>query len=88
MFIMNKKDFEAYHNFVFTVMEEFCKRRVFYMDEDIDIRISLNPESYPGGIDGQTGMLASLMERIGTIFFMTYFKDYTVYHKNVILTEK
>ncbi|WQJ53716.1 MAG: hypothetical protein [Wendovervirus sonii] len=88
MFIMKNKDFKAYCNFVFTVIDEFLKRKVFYLDEDIDIYISQHPDLYPGGIDGQNGMLASLMERIGTIFFMTYFKDYTVHHAQIILNEK
>lgn len=85
MFIMNRDDFNEYHRFVFGVLDKFNEENNLYTDEDVKNYVTNNQPQYGKRIDVkyQSRLHGFLMERIGTIFFIQYFKDKPVTHKPI-----
>ena len=84
MFIMKKEDFLNYCKFIFDILLEFDKRNNFTSDEDV-LRYVKKYFNDSRDVYYQSRMQGFLAERIGTIFFMKYFKkikQFNIIYKN------
>ena len=74
MFVMRRYDFEKYCSFVFGVLDEFNYRHGLYTDEDVRQYVeSTRGQWTKHDAKYQSRLQGYLFERIGTIFFTTYF---------------
>ena len=75
MFVMRRYDFEQYCNFVFGVLEHFNDRHNLRTDADVYKFVESRAEQYSDRHDAkyQSRLQGYLFERIGTIFFTSYF---------------
>lgn len=75
MFVMRKADFDNYCDFIFGVLGEFNNRHGLHTDEDVFSYVERRYWQYGQGHDVkyQSRLHGFLMERLGTIFFHTYF---------------
>jgi hypothetical protein len=87
MFIMNRTDFNNYHNFIFGVLDKFNDENNLHSDEDVYNYVTNNKNKYRTtahtDIKYQSRLQGFLMERLGTIFFLKYFKDKPVIYKDI-----
>lgn len=84
MFVMKKKDFKKYCRFIFGVINEFCKRKNLHTDDDVVNYVTNNINKYNDRrIDYQSRLFGFLMERLSTIFYLSYFKDENITIKEV-----
>lgn len=86
MFIMKREDFENYYNFVFGVLDIFNKENNLKTDSDIYNYVANNKDKYNRttiDLKYQSRLQGFLMERLGTIFFLQYFKDKPVTYKEI-----
>lgn len=76
MFVMRQADFRAYHDFVFGVLDKFNEQNGLHTDEDIYNFVERRYDQYcqKHSIKWQSRLQGFLMERIGSIFFSTYFQ--------------
>ena len=84
MFIMKKEDFLNYCTFIFDILLEFDKRNNFTSDDDV-LRYVKKYFNDSRDVYYQSRMQGFLAERIGTIFFMKYFKkikQFNIIYKN------
>ena len=90
MFILNRKDFNEYCRFVFGVLKRFGEDEGLYSQHDVNEYVRANKQFYNPkrkfDVSYQSRLFGFLMERIGTIFFLHYFKDKEVRHLPVVLT--
>lgn len=79
MFQLPLKDFNAYTEFQFKVLDEFNKRNNLYNRTDVENFVLNTKQGYTRLIDlnYQSRLQGFLMERIGTIFFINYLKGNT-----------
>lgn len=91
MFIMKRDDFNEYYRFVFGVLEKFNEENHLQTDEDVYNYIVKNQTKYHNyqhlDIKYQSRLQGFLMERIGTIFFLKYFKDKPVSYRNITISK-
>lgn len=74
MFVMRRYDFEKYCGFVFGVLDEFNYRHGLYTDDDVRQYVeSTRGQWTKHDAKYQSRLQGYLFERIGTIFFTTYF---------------
>lgn len=75
MFIMRQADFKAYHDFVFGVLDKFNEENDLHTDDDIYRFIERRYDKYnhKHGIKYHARLQGFLMERLGSIFFTSYF---------------
>lgn len=75
MFVMRRYDFEKYCGFVFGVLDEFNRRNGLKTDADVYRFVESRKDQYSRRHDVkyQSRLQGYLFERIGTIFFTTYF---------------
>ena len=75
MFVMRWHDFEEYCKFVFGVLERFNERHNLHTDEDVYKFVERRYDQYSHRHDVryQSRLHGFLFERLGTIFFNTYF---------------
>ena len=103
LFIMKKKDFFKYCEFIFDVLFEFDKRKKFNSDEDV---LNYTKKIMNNSIECyyQSRLEAFLSERMSNIFFKQHFKkiktfdfgdykitkyqNYSLYQSNVIFKKK
>lgn len=85
MFIMKREDFNKYVEFVFGVLDKFNELNNLHTDEDVYNYVLKNKAHYTHVIDVkyQARLQGFLMERLGTIFFTTYFKDKPVAYRTI-----
>lgn len=85
MFVMNRRDFNNYCKFVFGVLNRFNEENNLHTDADVKNYVLNNKKYYRKELDVeyQSRLHGFLMERIGTIFFLTYFKNKPVTHKQI-----
>ena len=81
MFVMRRADFWNYCSFVFGVLDEFNKRHGLQTDEDVRKYVeSTKGQWTKHDAKYQSRLQGYLFERIGTIFFNTYFG---IVHKKI-----
>ena len=74
MFVMRRYDFEKYCEFVFTVLGRFESERDLCFDDDVRQYVeSTRGQWTKHDAKYQSRLQGYLFERIGTIFFTTYF---------------
>lgn len=74
MFVMRRYDFEKYCAFVFGVLDEFNRRHDLHTDADVRKYVeSMRGQWTKHDVQYQSRLQGYLFERIGTIFFNTYF---------------
>ncbi len=85
MFIMNRTDFNEYCRFVLGVLAKFDEEHGFKTDDDIYNYVKNNQAQYNRKIDVkyQSRLQGFLMERLGTIFFVQYFKNKSVSYRSI-----
>ena len=91
MFVLSNSDFNAYCEFVFSVLDIFNKHNNLHSDNDNLSYVTNNAYMYLNkDFKYQSRLQGFLMERIGTIFFINHFKDKPVYHQsiNVVSSKK
>ena len=91
MFIMNRHDFNKYCEFVFGVLDKFNEENNLHSDADVEKYVIANQSQYRNiiNVKYQSRLHGFLMERIGTIFFLTYFKNKQVTYKKIdVVSEK
>lgn len=104
MFVMKREDFEKYYEFVFGVLEKFKEEKGLHTDNDVMEYVKKNVDCYGVKLNVdlhsqqqhndrydllyQSRLLGFLQERLGTIFFLTYFKDKKITYKKVAVGEK
>ena len=91
MFVLSNSDFNAYCEFVFSVLDIFNKHKNLHSDNDNLSYVTNNAYMYLNkDFKYQSRLQGFLMERIGTIFFINHFKDKPVYHQsiNVVSSKK
>lgn len=87
MFVLDKIAFNRYCFFMFSVLDEFNKRKLLFTDDDVRTYVEKNKGKYKSfNLDYQSRLQGFLMERISTIFFLNYFKDKEVKYKEIIVT--
>lgn len=85
MFIMNRDDFNEYYRFVFGVLDKFNEENNLHSDEDVYNYVIRNKDKYQRSVDVkyQSRLQGFLMERLGTIFFLKYFKNKDIKYKDI-----
>ena len=88
MFIMKREDFEKYYEFVFGVLQKFNEQNNLHTDEDVYNYVQNNHKkglygNKPIDVKYQARLQGFLMERLGTIFFVKYFKDKPIEYRTI-----
>lgn len=75
MFVMRRYDFEQYCDFVFGVLDKFNRLHDLHTDADVYKFVESRADQYSSrhSIGYQSRLQGYLFERIGTIFFTSYF---------------
>lgn len=79
MFILNRRDFNKYCEFVFGVLDKFNEKYHLHSDKDVQEYVGNNIANgyyrYNKDVKYQSRLHGFLMERLGTIFFIKYIRE-------------
>ena len=82
MFKLPHEDFNKYCEFVFSVLEIYNNIMKFKSNNDVEMRMASH--FAPQLIKYQSRLQGYLFERIGTIFFLNYFRNKKINFQNII----